>query len=67
MDSPKGKRIVIPHMCDFEDLVAFGPGYCKMVYVPKCDECKKETLWNIGKIKEFTSSDSYAAKDKYFN
>lgn len=60
MDTRKGVRICIPHECDFEDLVEYGPnGYCKTVYVPLCDDCRKRsTTWNVGKINQFTGNDS---------
>jgi len=60
MDSIKGKRIVSMHECDFEDLVELGPfGHCKTVYIPLCDLCRNRRLLNVGKMKQFTGSDSY--------
>lgn len=68
MNNLKGVRICLPHKCNFEDIVELGPnGHCKTVYVPLCDNCKKEgASFNVGKIKQFTGDDVYNERTKKY-
>jgi hypothetical protein len=44
------------------DFVEIAPGYCRTVYIPLCENCKKkDQIFNISDIKKFTSGDYFTS------